>query len=87
MSFLLESLLIAVAGGVFGIILGSLVHGIEQTGQINSGMGGGKTVVFKMMVDGQVIMTAVSFTLVMGVLGGLSPAWSAMRLKLLDALR
>ncbi len=87
LSFLLESLLIAAVGGLLGIILGSLVHGIEQTGQINSGMGGGKTVVFKMIVDGQVIMTAVMFTLVMGVLGGLIPAWSAMRLKLLEALR
>lgn len=85
--FLIESLLIAVLGGAVGLGLGMLVHGVEQTGQISSGMGGGKTVVFKMIVNASVVATAVIFTLAMGLLGGLIPAWSAMRLKPLDAVR
>jgi ABC-type antimicrobial peptide transport system permease subunit len=86
-SFLLESLLIAVLGGTLGLILGSAVDGLEQTGQLSSGQGGGKTVVFKMVVDEKVLRLAVAFTLAMGFLGGLLPALSAMRLKPLDAVR
>jgi ABC-type antimicrobial peptide transport system permease subunit len=33
------------------------------------------------------VVYAVAFTLFMGILGGLLPAWTAMRLKPLDALR
>lgn len=85
--FLIESLLIAILGGMLGVLLGSLIHGIEQTGQLSSGQGGGKTVVFRMIVNKPVITTAIVFTLVMGFLGGLLPAVSAMRQKALDAVR
>ena len=87
LSFLLESLLIAAIGGLAGLALGSLAHGIEQTGQLSSGQGGGKTVVFKMIVDAKVLRTAGLFALTMGLLGGLLPALSAMRLRPLDAVR
>jgi ABC-type antimicrobial peptide transport system permease subunit len=86
-SFLLESLLIALIGGALGVMIGYLANGVEQTGQMSSGQGGGKTVVFKMVVDYTVVMWGLAFTLGMGLLGGLLPAWSAMRLKVLDALR
>jgi ABC-type lipoprotein release transport system permease subunit len=86
-SFLLESLLIAALGCGVGLALGSLVDGIEQTGQLSSGQGGGKTVVFKMVVDGRSLLTAGCFAAAMGLLGGLLPALSAMRLKPLDAVR
>ena len=86
-SFLFESLLIAILGGGAGFALGSLVHGLEQTGFMSAGAGGGKTVVFKMLIDGTVIAYAVGFTLIMGILGGLLPAWTAMRQKPLDAMR
>lgn len=87
LSFLLESLLIACIGGMLGLLLGSVVDGIQQTGQLSSGQGGGKTVVFKMIVNASVIKLAVQFTLGMGLLGGFLPALSAMRLKPLDAVR
>lgn len=87
LSFLLESLLIAAIGCGVGLALGSLVNGIEQTGQLSSGQGGGKTVVFKMVVDGRALRTAGLFAAFMGLLGGLLPALSAMRLKPLDAVR
>jgi ABC-type antimicrobial peptide transport system permease subunit len=87
LSFLLESLLLALVGGGLGLLLGYLVNGVEQTGMISSGAGGGKFVVFKMTVDAWVLKLCVGFTLAMGLLGGLLPALSAMRLKLLDTLR
>ncbi|HZY89562.1 MAG TPA: ABC transporter permease, partial [Gemmataceae bacterium] len=79
LSFLLESLLLALVGGGLGLLLGYLVNGVEQTGMISSGAGGGKFVVFKMTVDAWVLKLCVGFTLAMGLLGGLLPALSAMR--------
>lgn len=86
-SFLLESLLLALVGGGLGLLLGLAINGKEQTSFVSSGQGAGKTVVFTMIVNSTVLMYAAGFTLVMGVLGGLLPALSAMRLKVLDALR
>ncbi len=87
-SFMLESLVIALAGGLAGLLLGSLCHGMTATSVISSGQGGGgKTVILRLVVDAQVLMAGAIFTLVMGRLGGLIPALSATRLKILDALR
>ena len=87
-SFLVESLLIAALGGILGVLIGLGVNGIEQKGQLSSGQGGGsKTVVFKMVVDKEVIRVACIFTVVMGLLWGIIPAVSAMRIKPLDAVR
>jgi ABC-type antimicrobial peptide transport system permease subunit len=86
-SFLLESLAIALIGGVIGCLLGSLSDGASATSSISSGQGGGKTVILRLSVDSTVILTGLLFTLVMGRLGGLIPALGAMRLKILESLR
>lgn len=88
LSFLMESLLLAVLGGGLGLLIGCAFNGVEQTGVMTAGQGGGmKLVVFKMVVDREVIGYAAGFTLAMGLLGGLLPALSAMRLKALDSVR
>jgi ABC-type antimicrobial peptide transport system permease subunit len=86
-SFLLESLLLALLGGLLGVLAGCAVNGIEQTSFVSSGQGGGKTVVFTMVVNQVVLTYAAGFILVMGVLGGLLPALSAMRLRPLESMR
>ena len=43
--------------------------------------------VLKLLVDGNAVMVGLLFTLVMGVLGGLLPAWSATRVRPLESLR
>jgi len=86
-SFLFESLVVALAGGLLGLGAGLLFNGVEQSGVISSGQGGGKTVVFQMVVTPFVIGAGVTFTLVMGVLGGLLPAYAATRLRPLEAMR
>ncbi len=85
-SFLLESLAIALVGGLLGCALGSLSHGWTAT-SIVAGQGGGKSVVLQLTVDANVIATGILLTLVMGLLGGLLPALAAMRLRPLEALK
>lgn len=88
-SFLVESLLLAIIGGAIGIGTAYLLtNGLEQVGVLNSGGGGGgKTVVFKLTITPWVIGVGASFTLLMGLIGGLIPAFTAMRMKVLDTLR
>ncbi len=80
-SFLVESLLIAALGGLFGCVLGYLANGITTNSVVGTNGGGMKRVAFRMVVDDTALAAAVLFTLAMGLLGGLLPAWSAMRLK------
>jgi putative ABC transport system permease protein len=87
MSFFLESLLLAVIGGLLGCAIGSLCHGFTASSIAGSGAGGGKSVVLKLVVDQYILATGLGFALVMGALGGLIPALSAMRLKPLESLR
>jgi ABC-type lipoprotein release transport system permease subunit len=86
-SFLIESLLIAALGGLLGCAAGYLVNGWDTQSVVGTSGGGMKRVTFKMIVDGNTLAAGVLFTLVMGVLGGLLPAVSAMRLKPLESLR
>jgi ABC-type lipoprotein release transport system permease subunit len=86
-SFLLESLVLALVGGLLGCALGYLANGWTASSIVGSGQGGGKSVVLKLVVDSNILATGVLLTLSMGALGGLLPALSAMRLKPLESLR
>ncbi len=85
-SFLLESLLIALVGGLLGCAIGSLSDGWTASSVVG-GHGGGKFIVLQLAVDAEIIATGILLSLSMGLLGGLLPALSAMRLRPLDALR
>ena len=86
-SFMIESLTIAFVGGLVGCALGYLANGFEASSTLSGGQGGGKSVALKMVVDYQTIAAGMLFTLVMGRLGGLVPALSAMRMEILDSLK
>lgn len=87
-SFLLESLGIALVGGIVGCALGMLSHGWSATSIVGSGQGGfGKTVIFRLVVDANTLGIGILLTLFMGLLGGLLPSLSAMRLRPLESLR
>lgn len=86
-SFFVESLWIALAGGLLGLALGYVADGWTATSILSSGQGGGKSVVFKLIIDGNIMGTGLIVTLLMGGIGGLLPSLTAMRLKPLDALR
>ena len=86
-SFFLESLLLAVVGGLLGCAVGCIGHGWTATSIAGSGAGGGKSVVLKLIVDWRILGVGLGFSLLMGAVGGLLPALSAMRLKPLESLR
>ena len=87
-SFLLESLALALLGGLLGCALGYACDGWTATSIVGTGGGGGgKSVILKLAVDTPVLGSAMVLTLAMGLLGGVIPALSAMRLKPLDAVR
>jgi cell division protein FtsX len=86
-SFMLESLAIALIGGVAGCILGYLVNGVSASTMVGSNDGVPKSVIFEMVVEPNTLALGLLFTLIMGALGGLLPAWTAMRLRPLESLR
>jgi ABC-type antimicrobial peptide transport system permease subunit len=86
-SFFLESLLIALAGGLLGCALGLLSNLVTMSSMVGSGHGGGKSVVVPLVADGNILASGLLFALIMGSIGGLVPSLWAMRLKALESLR
>jgi putative ABC transport system permease protein len=89
-SFLIESLTIATLGGAVGCLVAwFFADGKSSVSTLSGGGGGpgGKSFALTIDVDAQVMALGMTFTLVMGRLGGLVPALSAMRMKILDSLR
>jgi cell division protein FtsX len=89
-SFVLESLLIALVGGLLGSALGALgtnISGGKMTSVLGSEGGWGKTVELRLLVTANTVLIGILLSMVMGLLGGLFPALGAMRLKPLDSMR
>jgi ABC-type lipoprotein release transport system permease subunit len=88
-SFLVEAVLIAAAGGALGLALGSASNGLTQTAGLggDSPSPGARQIDFAFRVDGTVVAVAATFTVSLGLVGGLLPALSAMRVKPLEGLR
>ena len=86
-SFFLESLLIALVGGLLGCAIGFLANGWTATSIMSGGQGGGKFVVLELVIGADTLLAGLLLALAMGAVGGLLPAISAMRLKPLESLR
>jgi putative ABC transport system permease protein len=87
-SFLLESMVIAIVGSLVGCAFGYLWDGVTASSIVSSGQGGGgKAVVLKLVVDLSTLAMGIFLGVAMGFLGGLIPSLSAMRLTALEALR
>lgn len=84
LSFLFEALLLGLLGGAVGCLITLPLNGIE-TGTTNFQTF--TEVAFAFRITGQVLLTAVVFSLILGLLGGAVPAWKAARLKPTEALR
>jgi putative ABC transport system permease protein len=83
-SFLLESLALAVAAGILGVILALPINGFSTSfGNFVTF----STMAFAFRVTPAVVLQALLFAAVMGVLGGWLPARQAMRMQVVEALR
>jgi ABC-type lipoprotein release transport system permease subunit len=84
LSFVIESLLLSLLGGLLGVILVMPMHGWE------SGMGNFVTfseMGFDFRITPLIICVGITFATIMGILGGLLPARTASRVDILNALR
>jgi ABC-type lipoprotein release transport system permease subunit len=77
-SFLAESVLIALAGGAIGCLLGSLVNDIPMQITMTA---------FTFRVDEFVVAGGLVLALAIGFIGALLPAMRAVRLRMVDAMR
>jgi putative ABC transport system permease protein len=83
-SFVMESVLLALAGGVLGCLLALPVNGFNT--------GSGQTasfseVAFAFRVTAPILLGGLSFAVVMGFFGGMLPSFRASRLPITSALR
>jgi len=83
-SFVFESLLLSFLGALLGIALMLPFNGMT-TGTSNNVTF--SEVVFSLRMTPAVVIRAIIFGLVMGLIGGFAPAWHAARQNILSALR
>ena len=84
LSLLIESLILASAAGGLGVILALPINGISVTFANTVTF---STMVFSFRVTMPIVIQALVFAAVMGLLGGWLPARQAMRMSVVDALR
>src|SRR5262252_3089493 len=87
-SFVIESLMLCLAGGILGVIFTFLVFNLfltRPTGTMNFRTF--SEVLFNFRMTPQLIAGGIVFSLAMGILGGFFPAFRAARLKITSALR
>jgi putative ABC transport system permease protein len=83
-SFLIESVLLALIGGVLGCLLALPLNGVT------TGIGSFVTfseIAFNFHVSLSAMLTGITFALIVGALGGFFPARNAARKEILTALR
>jgi putative ABC transport system permease protein len=83
-SFVLESVLLSILGALVGIVLMLPFNGMT-TGTQNQVTF--SEVVFSLRMTPAVVTKAVIFAVIMGLVGGMAPAWHAARRNILAALR
>jgi len=83
-SFLFESLVLGLIGGAVGCLLALPLNGVE-TGATNFNTF--TEIAFAFRVTPRVLVAAVTFAVVLGLLGGAVPAWRAARMRPIQALR
>ncbi|MDQ2969629.1 MAG: ABC transporter permease [Acidobacteriota bacterium] len=87
-SFVLEALLLCVAGGIIGTALAFVLFNLvltRPTGTMNFRTF--SEVLFNFRLTPPLIAGGLAFSLAMGIFGGFFPAWRASRLKITAALR
>ena len=81
-AFVLEGLILALAGGIIGGLLSLLISGLHATTTANMG-----EIAFGFRVTPMDLVYGILFAATMGVFGSLLPAYRAARQPILAALR
>jgi putative ABC transport system permease protein len=83
-SFLLESVCLALVGGLFGVLIALPINGLT------TGVGSFSTfseTAFKFRIDGWAVFWGLTFAAIIGAVGGFLPAWSASKKGVIEAMR
>jgi len=83
-SFLIESVILGVAGGLVGCLLALPMHGVS-TGTANFQTF--NEVLFNFRITPSILVRGLIFSLIVGILGGYLPARRAARTRLIDVMR
>ena len=84
-SVLAEAALLALVGGIIGGAIAYLVFNGFETATMN--FQSFSQIAFRFAVTGKLLMTALAYALLMGLIGGVLPAIRAARLPIVTALR
>jgi putative ABC transport system permease protein len=83
-AFLGESLLLALVGGTIGLAAASFMRHVNVS---TTNFQTFSELAFQFVLTPGIAAQAIAFALVMGIVGGVLPAWRASRLKIVDCLR
>lgn len=83
-AFLGESLLLALVGGVIGLVAAS---GMQALGISTVNFQTFSELAFQFRMTPDIVLRTLLFALAMGFIGGFIPAWRAARMKIVDGLR
>jgi putative ABC transport system permease protein len=83
-AFLAESLLLGGLGGAAGLFFASFMQLITVSTMNFQTF---SELAFKFTLTGRIVLQAMAFALIMGLIGGMLPALRASRMKIVDALR
>jgi len=83
-SFLIESTILALLGGVVGCLMALPMHGIS-TGTAN--FANFSEILFHFRITPKILLQGLAFAMVVGVVGGGLPARRAAQIRLIEALR
>src|SRR5262252_3144185 len=83
-AFLLESLLLALAGGVVGLVAASFLQAITIS---TTNFQSFSEIAVSFALTPRIVVNTLVFALVMGLTGGVLPAFKAAHMKIVDSLR
>jgi ABC-type antimicrobial peptide transport system permease subunit len=83
-AFLLESLLLALVGGIAGLFAATFLQAITIS---TTNFQSFSEIAFSFALTPRIVVNTLVFALVMGLVGGVLPAFKAARMKIVDSLR